>query len=84
MTGPKVTTICLHGFIVDPEGNSTYADPHEATAWCVYTRTDYDENGKHPPEGFIIEAESDFETYDAALAEGEARAKRHNVELREY
>jgi hypothetical protein len=83
---PKASTVCLHGTMADDEGNpaATYADPHEATGWCVYTRTDFEESGKPHPAGFDISDEMDFESRAEALAEAETRAKRLGVRVFEY
>lgn len=84
-----ITTICLHAFMNTEEGGSTYVDEdhleegERVDGWSVYTRTDAAERGEDTGE-FDLSDEKDFATYEEALAEGEARATRHDVELQEY
>ena len=89
MTAETITAICLHAFMNTPDGGSTYVDAdflaedEKVDGWCVYTRTDAAERGEETGE-FDLSDEQDFATYEEALAEGEARATRHDVELQEY
>lgn len=76
-----MATICMHAFMPDGEGGTTYCeeDDPELSGWCVYTRTDDVENGE--PGEFDLSAEMDFDTREEALVQAQARAAMRNCEL---
>lgn len=79
-----ITTICLHAFREDEEGNCTYCDESEGpSGWCVYNRDDAEnEGGASLP--FDVSDERDFDDYASAKAEALARVNRLGARLFEY
>jgi len=71
-------TICLHPWAV-VEDVQTYAeDADTAEGWCVYVR-------KETADGeFEIDGETDFPSYDAALAHAEALSAQYSADIFEY
>jgi hypothetical protein len=70
-------TICLHPW-ADTEHGRTYAeDQSAAIGWCVYVREDSGDTCD-------IAEETDFPSYDAALAYAETLAAKYDAEIDQY
>ena len=81
---PQAVSVNLHAWKNAPSDDCEYCDASEETpdGWCIYTRTDFDNEGKGAP--FDIFEELDFPDYASALAAGQERAARLGVPLQEY
>lgn len=81
---PQAVSVNLHAWRNAENGDCEYCDASEETpdGWCIYTRTDFDNEGKAAP--FDISDEADFADYATALAAGQERAARLGVPLQEY
>jgi hypothetical protein len=70
-------TICLHPWAI-VEDVQTYAeDESAADGWCVYVREDSGDTCD-------IAEETDFPSYDAALAYAETLAAKYGADIFEY
>lgn len=84
MKKPVAVSVNLHAWQTLESGDIEYCDAARTVpdGWCVYTRTDFDNEGISGP--FDISEERDFSNYEEARKHGEKRASLLGVPLQEY